>query len=146
MDATGAPLDGFVLYDPDDPFEMHAGPFFWRAREDGSHHFVFRAETRHCNRQGNLHGGILMTMIDLTLAATAKEVVEDRVVTISLNSEFVSGGKVGEIIESTAELVRKTRSLAFVRGEIRVADRVLLTASAVFKRMTARPAEPDAKS
>lgn len=136
MNVTGAPLDGYVLYDPDDPFEMHAGPFYWRAKEDGSHHFVLRAESHHCNRQGVLHGGILVTMIDLTLAATAKEVVQDRVVTVSLNSEFVSGGKVGDIVEATAELVRRTRSLAFVRGEVRVADKVLLTSSAVFKRLT----------
>ena len=136
MNATGAPLDGYVLYDPDDPFEMHAGPFYWRAKEDGSHHFVLRAEARHCNRQGVLHGGVLVTLMDLTLAATAKDVVQDRVVTVSLNSEFVSGGKVGEIVEATGELVRRTRSLAFVRGEVRVADRVLLTSSAVFKRLS----------
>ena len=136
MNATGAPLDGYVLYDPEDPFEMHAGPFYWRAKEDGSHHFVLRAEIRHCNRQGVLHGGVLVTLMDLTLAATAKDVVQDRVVTVSLNSEFVSGGKVGEIVEATGELVRRTRSLAFVRGEVRVADRVLLTSSAVFKRLT----------
>jgi acyl-coenzyme A thioesterase 13 len=136
-DAATAPIEGFTIYDPDDPFEMRTGPFFWRLTEAGGHHFVMRAEERHCNRQGILHGGMMVTMIDLALAATAKEVIEDRYVTISLNSEFVAAGNKGEIIEATGELVRRTRSLAFVRGQVHVGDRVLLTASGVFKKLRA---------
>ena len=131
-----APLENYVLYDPDDPFEMHCGPFFWRRLEDGQHHFVMQADARHCNRQGIVHGGLMMTMIDLALAATAKEVLTDRYVTISLNSEFVAAGNYGEIIEANGELVRRTRSLAFVRGSVYVGQRVLLTSSAVFKRLS----------
>lgn len=135
---TKAPLDGFTLYDPDDPFEMHSGPFFWRLTDGGGHHFVLRAEARHCNRQGILHGGLMMTMIDLALAACAKEVLEDRYVTISLNSEFVAAGNVGDLIEAKGELVRRTRSLAFVRGQVTVGDKVLLSSSGVFKKLIMR--------
>ena len=77
----------------------------------------------------------MMTMIDLALAATAKEVLEDRYVTISLNSEFVSAGKLGEIIKAKGELVRRTRSLAFVRGQVTSGDNVLLNTSGVFKKL-----------
>ena len=134
-DTVASPLEGFTLYDPYDPFEMHAGPFFARLTEDSKYHFIMQAEERHCNRQGILHGGTMMTMIDLALAATAKEVLEDRYVTITLNSEFVAAGNKGEIIEATGELIRRTRSLAFVRGQVHVRDRVLLTASGVFKKL-----------
>ncbi|MGI9422811.1 MAG: PaaI family thioesterase [Hyphomicrobiaceae bacterium] len=133
-----APLSGYQLYDPDDPFEMRCGPFFWRRLDDGGHHFIVKAEPRHCNRQGIVHGGLMMTMIDLALAATAKEVLQDRYVTISLNSEFVAAGGNGDIIEATGELVRRTRSLAFVRGQVSTDSRVLLTASGVFKRLQDR--------
>ena len=134
-DATKPPLDGFTIYDPDDPFEMHSGPFFWQRTGEGGHHFALKAEARHCNRQGILHGGLMMTMIDLALAATAKEALEDRYVTISLNSEFVSAGNLGEIIEAKGELVRRTRSLAFVRGQVTSGDNVLLNTSGVFKKL-----------
>ena len=137
-DVTEPPLEGYTLYDPDDPFEMHSGPFFWRRMQDGGHHFVLRAEARHCNRQGILHGGLMMTMIDLALAASAKEVVDDRYVTISLNSEFVAAGNLGDLIETKGELVRRTRSLAFVRGQVTVGDRVLLNTSGVFKKLVMR--------
>ncbi len=130
-------MEGFTLYDPEDPFEMHTGPFYSRMTESGGHHFALVAEEHHCNRQGILHGGLMMTMIDLALAATAKEVLADRYVTITLNSEFVAAGNVGEIISATGELVRRTRSLAFVRGQVHVDDRVLLTASGVFKKLRA---------
>lgn len=133
----GAPLDGFELYDPDDPFEMRTGPFLWQHGANG-HRFALRAETQHCNRQGIVHGGLMMTMVDLALAATAKEVIEDRFVTISLNSEFVAAGQKGDIIEATGELIRRTRSLAFVRGQVFTGDRVLLTASGVFKKLRPR--------
>ena len=133
-----APLPGYSLYDPDDPFEMRTGPFYWRLSDDGNHHFVLRAEPRHCNRQGIVHGGLMMTMVDLALAATAKEVLQDRYVTISLNSEFIAAGNTGELIEATGELVRRTRSMAFVRGQVMSGEHTLLTASGVFKRLTER--------
>ena len=132
------PIDFNRLYDPDDPFEMQTGPFYWRLRDDGRHHFVLRAEARHCNRQGIVHGGLMVTMIDLALAATAKEALQDRYVTISLNSEFVAAGNVGDLIEASGELVRRTHSMAFVRGQVSSDDRILLTSSGVFKRLTDR--------
>jgi hypothetical protein len=52
-----APLDGYAIYDPVDPYENQAGPFHWRHREEGGHHFVLMAESRHCNRFGIVHGG-----------------------------------------------------------------------------------------
>ncbi len=41
------PLPGNRVYDPIDPFENQAGPFFWRERAAGLHCFVLRAEPRH---------------------------------------------------------------------------------------------------
>src|ERR1700751_5766568 len=47
-----------------DPFEMHAGPFFRRLREDGSIVCAFKAEKKHMNGSGFMHGGCLMTFAD----------------------------------------------------------------------------------
>jgi acyl-coenzyme A thioesterase 13 len=132
------PLAGYTIYDPVDPFENVAGPFFWKARDDGGHHFVLQAEARHCNRHGIVHGGLMMTMIDLTMVVCAKEHQEEQLVTVSLNSEFVAAGQVGEIIEAESEVIRRTRSLAFTRGRVFVGDRTLLTASAVLKPLKPR--------
>ncbi len=132
-DDIEAPIEGYTIYDPVDPFENRAGPFHWRKLEDGTQHFVVRAGERHCNRQGIVHGGLMLTMIDLTFAATAKEHPEQRLVTISLTSEFVAGGRIGTIIEATAEITRRTRSLCFMRGQVTSEGDVLMNASCIYK-------------
>lgn len=135
-DAPPAPLDGYRLYDPVDPFENGAGPFFWRQREDGSHHFVMRAEARHCNSHGIVHGGLMMTMADLMLCATAKAATEgEPVITISMANEFAASAREGELLEATGEIVRGTGSMVFVRGQVHVGARITMTCSAVVKRL-----------
>ncbi len=137
---TSPPLDGYIIYDPVDPFENDAGPFFWRLLEDGSHHFVLRGEPRHANAYGVIHGGLLMTMADLTMAVTAKGEPDDAFVTVSFNSEFVAAGHAGDLIEARGELIRRTGSMAFVRGHIHVGETTLFVCSAVMKRVGKRSA------
>lgn len=127
------PLPGYTLYDPDDPFEMSTGPFWWSRLDNGVNHIVLTATARHCNTHGIVHGGLMMTMIDLALVAAAKVEAADRFVTVSLNSEFVSAGHTGDLIEARGTLIRRGRSLSFVQGQVTVSDRILLTASAVMK-------------
>ena len=133
-----SPLDGYSIYDPVDPVENHAGPFHWRQRDDGANHFVMSAQSRHCNRHGIVHGGLMMTMIDLTMVVAAKQNRDEMLVTVSLNSEFVDSGRSGELIEGIGELVRRTRSLAFVRGRIFTGGRTLVNASTVLKLIQPR--------
>jgi uncharacterized protein (TIGR00369 family) len=135
-DMPPAPLDGYRLYDPVDPFENGAGPFFWRQRDDGSHHFVLRAAARHCNSHGIVHGGLMMTMADLMLCATAKAATEGQpVVTIAMANEFADSARAGDLLEATGEIVRGTGSMVFVRGQVHVGERVTMTCSAVVKRL-----------
>jgi len=131
-------LDGYTIYDPVDPFENLAGPFFWKKLEDGSDHVVLAANAQHCNRQGVVHGGLLLTMIDLTFAICAKEFPEQRLVTISLSSEFVSSGQTGTLVEAKAEVVRRTRSLCFLRGQVYSGGETLLNASCIYKLLRPR--------
>lgn len=137
-DVPPPPFEGYTIYDPIDPYENLAGPFYWKQRKDGTHHFALTAEARHCNRHGIVHGGLMMAMIDLTMVVAAKQHQEEVLVTVSLNSEFIAAGNEGDIIEAEGELVRRTGSLAFTRGRIYVGDRTLLAASAVLKPLKPR--------
>jgi hypothetical protein len=74
------PLDGYTIYDPVDPFEMRAGPFFWKRRDDGSHHFVLEA-----------------------------------------------------LIEAEAEVVRRTNTLCFLRGQVTSGGETLLNSSCIYR-------------
>ena len=135
------PLDGYTIYDPIDPLENHVGPFFWKELEEGIQHFVLKAEARHCNRHEIVHGGLMMTMIDLAMVVAAKETRDEQLVTVSLNSEFVDAGRAGDLIEANGELVRRTGSMAFVRGRVYAGERTLLSSSAVLKRMRVKTTE-----
>ena len=137
-DTLAAPLPGYEIYDPIDPYENHAGPFFWRRREDGVDHFVLRAEARHCNVHDILHGGLMMTMLDLAMVVTAKERQDSQVVTVSMSSEFTAAGRAGDLVEASGQLVRRANSLVFVRGQVYVGDRILLNGSAVYKPLRPR--------
>ena len=110
------PIDGYTIYDHIDPLENLVGPFFWKELDDGTQHFVLKAEAQHCNRHEIVHGGLMMTMIDLAMVVAAKEHSEEQVVTVSLNSEFIDAGHEGELLEARGELIRRTGSMAFVRG------------------------------
>ena len=137
-DEVPPPLPGYTVYDPVDPYENRAGPFWWRALEDGGQHFVLRAEARHCNRHAILHGGLMLCLIDLAMVVAAKRDWEEQLVTVSLNAEFVAAAREGELIEALGRLTRRTASLAFVTGRVHVAERTLLTASAVLKPLRPR--------
>jgi uncharacterized protein (TIGR00369 family) len=134
-----APLPGYTVYDPVDPFENRAGPFFWKEDGEGNHLFAVRAEKRHCNTFGVVHGGVMMTMSDLCMAAMSKAERNDAYVTVSFSSEFVDSGLEGDIIECRGELVRRTGSMAFLRGRIETAGRTLFVYSGVMKKIR-RPA------
>ena len=126
---------GYQPFDYDDPFEDHVGPFGYKV-VDGAISFAFLADERHANTGGTLHGGMLLTFADfaLCLAATWDQPGE-KCVTVSLSSEFVAASEPGEVIEATGEVVRRTRSLTFVRGQLFVGDRVLVNYSAIVKRL-----------
>lgn len=133
MSESQPPLPGYTIYDPNDPFEQIAGPFFWRKLDDGTDHLVVRTEERHGNRQGVVHGGFLLTMMDLTFAVAAKEYPDQRLVTISLSSEFVAGGPVGSLVEAKAEIVRNTHTLCFLRGQVSANGETLLNSSCIYR-------------
>jgi len=140
--------EGYRLFELVDPFEELVGPLCFREEEDGLLRFAFEARPRHANTSGQIHGGMLMTFADFALCLTATYGLPDeRGVTVSLSCEFTAPGRTGELIESTAEVVRRTRTLTFVRGQVTGGDRTLLNYSAIVKRLprvggTAR-ARPD---
>ncbi|WP_417516400.1 PaaI family thioesterase [Minwuia sp.] len=131
------PGERYRLFDAEDPHELNTGPFFWRKRDDRLR-FAFMAEAKHCNSGGIVHGGLLMTFADLMMCGTATEGTTDRgVFTVSFNAEFMASGNEGELIKARADVVRRTGQLAFMRGEIYTDDRIILTCSAVLRRMRA---------
>lgn len=119
-----------------DRAEDHLGPFFFHMEGDTSM-TSFRVADHHCNAHDSLHGGILMAFADYTLCLVANGGSNESVATVTCNNEFIAPAFAGEVVYGRGELVKRGGSLVFVRAEIRVEDRIILSSSGVIKRIRA---------
>lgn len=141
-DVTGGPWAGWRTWTGMDAFEDLTGPFYYR-EEDGRVRCAFRAERKHMNGGGFMHGGCMMTFADFCLFALSQPVREKSgdhspMVTISLNGEFIGPASEGELIEATGEVIRAGGSLMFLRGLIKTGDRPMMSFSGVIKKVKRR--------
>ena len=116
-----------------DPFEAYLGPYFHRI-VDGVHEFAFIVDDRHTNADDVAHGGALLTFADAALGYALWDAT-DRApcVTVSQQSNFLSPAKVGDLIACRPEIVRKTREIVFMRADFRVGEKIVFTATAIWK-------------
>jgi uncharacterized protein (TIGR00369 family) len=129
---------GWGRYDTD-PYENLTGPFYSRRDETGQMVCAFRAETKHMNGGGHMHGGCMATFADYALFMIADEALKDvGSVTASLNCEFVDAAQEGELIEARGDVVRAGGSMVFVRGLITASGRPITNFSAIVKKVRRR--------
>ena len=136
-DGEAAPLfdpaaDGWEPVD-DKGFLGLVGPT-WRRLRDDRLEFAFRAEPKHANLRNVVQGGMLMTFADRALGRNSwRAAGEKPVATVEFNMQFVTAGKIGEVFEIRPELVRKTSSLVFIRGDVVCGTRTVATATGIWK-------------
>jgi len=109
------------------------GPI-WRKEEGARMRFGFTVAEKHLNRAGNLHGGMLSTLADQSMAMAARKATGNKShATIELNIQFVDAVRLGDFVESHPEVVRATRSLMFMRSTMFVGKRVVVTTNGIWK-------------
>ena len=130
---------GWQTYDLHDTFDTVVGPFYGKPDPDGHMRCAFRAEQKHMNAGGRMHGGCLMTFADIAMFQIAYQEMEGASgVTVQLDSTFIDGAYEGELVEAMGEVVRAGKSLIFVRGQISTGERILMTYSGVIRKFTPR--------
>jgi uncharacterized protein (TIGR00369 family) len=106
------------------------GPI-WRR---GDPRFGFIATDKHGNHIGIVHGGMLATFADQAMGMTAMRATGNKPhATIELNMHYIGAVHLGEFVEAHCEIVRITRSIIFMRGTIKVGERIVATSSGVWK-------------
>jgi acyl-coenzyme A thioesterase PaaI-like protein len=124
--------DGWEPVD-DKGFLGLVGPTWRRLRHDRLE-FAFRAEPKHANLRNVVQGGMLMTFADRALGRNSwRAAGEKAVATVEFNMQFVTAGKIGEVFEIRPEIVRKTSSLVFIRGDVVCGTRTVATATGIWK-------------
>ena len=135
---TEGDFAGWWSWSGEDAFESLVGPFYSRV-ENGEVRCAVRAEARHMNGLGSMHGGCMLSFADFALFAISSRARADRrAVTVSLNSEFLGPAHIGDWVEATGEVTRAGSNLMFVRGLISAQSRPMLSFSGVIKML--RPA------
>jgi uncharacterized protein (TIGR00369 family) len=116
-------------------YNGHVGPLYRIAPVSPDEHcFAFTAAAKHMNAAGTVHGGMLMSFIDVAMSHAARAASGAKLLsTIALNCDFVSPGRLGDRIEARVRVSRSTRSVVFLSGELVVGDRRLLVATGQWK-------------
>ena len=98
-------------------------------RADGAGRGICRMfpERQHSNLGEMVHGGAILTFIDMALFAGGRLAGADvvRAVTLDLSTRFLSPGRIGVPMDAEVELLRETKRLAFFAGKV-VQDGVLV--------------------
>ena len=122
-----------------DPFENRSGPFFHRREADGSYVSAFRAEARHMNGAGFMHGGCLMTFADFALFAIATDALAgDSAVTLNLSGDFLGPVASGALVEARGEVTRGGGKTIFVRGLVTGDGAPALSFTGIIRRLSRR--------
>jgi uncharacterized protein (TIGR00369 family) len=133
MSDAAPPLPGFLPTGLIDPFELYVGPVF-ESGQGGARTYAFRVDTRHVNRRGVLHGGMFMTLADMTLGQAVWDATDKApCVTLNMQSHFLKPAREGDIVQVTPDLIRRTGGLVFMRGDFTVDGTRVFTASSVWK-------------
>ena len=109
------------------------------------------AQTQHLNSAGFVHGGAIMTLMDVSMAiagrahATEHRPEDTVMATIEMKTSFMQGAK--GLLHCRAKCLHRTRALAFCEAEIRDAsDALIARASGTFRFMLRPRIESNDKS
>lgn len=143
--ALRPPLPGFELLHQENTFLDVAGPV-WRRIDGGTATVVVDVARKHTNPNGTVHGGLLMTLMDVTLGSAvqghlqaASSDGEGHPITMQFSCSLIGAAREGQQVRVEAEVDRVTRTVGFVSGRAMAGDQLLMTATAVFKNPS-RPA------
>ncbi|QLC21702.1 PaaI family thioesterase [Parasphingopyxis sp. CP4] len=121
---------------PGDSFEQSSGPFYERIGDDGRPVAAFRAEDRHMNGAGFMHGGCLMTFADSAIFTIAHEAMGDsHGVTLSLTGDFLDPVSEGQFLEARGEVVRAGGKTIFIQGLITADGKPALRFNAIIRKI-----------
>ena len=117
-----------------DGFMKHNGGVLFRTIAENEYEFKTKINKNHLNSAGITHGGFIAALTDAGLGTAAHKVANGNMcVTISLELKFISKVQVGQELIGLTKIQKKTKSLVFLTCELKANDKVVATASGVWK-------------
>ena len=116
------------------------GGLLFRKTSDNEYEFKSTISKNHLNSVGITHGGYIALLIDAGAGtAVHRSVNNSPCVTVSLDLKFINTTKEGDEILGFAKILKKTRSMIFVICHLQCRDKIIASASGVWKILKLNP-------
>ena len=133
-EAQGIPAGFHLLKLPRNGFVDLCGPLYGRLVEQ-RFTLGIRVEPRHCNPAMMCHGGMLMTLADMTmlLGSSVQGGSRRYQLTVNLGADFLVPAPLGSWLEGQVDVLRATRNLVFAQGALRIGEDLVVRINGIFK-------------
>jgi len=124
-------------------FMKHNGGLLFKNISEKEYQFKTTIKENHLNAAGIAHGGFLSAIVDAGAGTAAHKVSGNSpCVTISLELKFISTVKLGQELIGNTKIQKKTKSLVFLTCELKASNKIVATASGVWKILKLTGASP----
>ncbi len=119
-----------------DRYNSTIGKLLVRAEGPGRARCRMFPEMLQSNLGDAVHGGAILTFVDMALFAGGRLAGTDiaHAVTLDLSCQFLAPGRLGTPLDTSVELLRETRRLAFMRGLVEQGETVIASWSGTLRK------------
>jgi|TARA_B100001741_G_scaffold91453_1_gene74974 acyl-coenzyme A thioesterase PaaI-like protein len=123
-------------------FMKHNGGVLFRKISDTEYEFKSQINENHLNAAGITHGGYLSALVDAGAGTAAHRSADNApCVTISLDLKFIGTSKIGSEIIGKVKILKKTKTLVFLFCELNCDEKIITSASGVWKILKVKPSD-----
>ena len=124
-------------------FMKHNGGLLFKTISENEYEFKTTINQNHLNAAGITHGGFIAAFVDAGAGTAAhRSADKNPCVTISLELKFISPVLVGQELLGKTKIQKKTKSMIFLTCELSVSNKIVATASGVWKILKLSGAGP----
>ena len=124
-------------------FMKHNGGLLFKNISENEYQFKTVIKENHLNAAGITHGGFLAAVVDAGAGTAAHRTANNSpCVTISLELKFISAVKLNQELIGFVKIQKKTKSMVFLTCELKASDKIVATASGVWKILKLSGAGP----
>ena len=119
-------------------FMKHNGGLLFRIISKNEYQFKSIINKNHLNKAGITHGGYIASLIDAgSGTAVHRSTNTNSCVTVSLDIKFIAPTKENDQIIGFVKILKKTKSMIFVICHLQCKNKVIASASGVWKILKA---------
>ena len=124
-------------------FMKHNGGVLFKTISKNEYEFKTTIKENHLNAAGITHGGFISAIVDAGAGTAAHRSADNcPCVTISLELKFISAVRLGQELKGNTKIQKKTKNMVFLTCELTAENKIVATASGVWKILKLSSAGP----